>query len=494
MRTTPPLAVFLVCTVALPPAAGADEPPPAPWEVSREERDAQTARSRHPDWNVYEENVRAYTLPDLFRLADGGRVRSPEDWERRRRPELLEIFRWEMFGVAPPAPRPIGSAPPWGQASRLPDGPDGFSSREIESAPALEGRATKRRVALEFVMGGERFGFPITIVVPTRRSAPAPVFLLLNHRGSEVAAAEAALDPEYWPLERGIELGFAMAVLHTSAEVEPDARHATTGVRAFFRRHHDAPETLTWGALGAWAWAASRAMDHFATDPDLDPARVAVVGHSRSGKAALWAAAQDTRFALVCCNNAGEGGPALARRDFGETLGHITRNFPHWFTPAYAAYADRIDDLPMDQHELIALVAPRGYHGADGALDLHADPRGSWLGLVEASRAWALFGAARPLPDRMPRVGEVLTDGPLAHHLRAGGHALTGSDWERFFAHASGLFAAKGGRSSTQTPSEDSGPPGRLTLGVSAPRSRPRDAAPRSHAPDESPRLRRSQG
>jgi hypothetical protein len=165
-----------------------------------------------------------------------------------------------------------------------------------------------------------------------------------------------------------------------------------------------------------------------------------VIGHSRTGKTALWAAAQDTRFALACVNCAGEGGPALTRRNFGETLGMITRNFPYWFTPSYARYADRIDALPIDQHQLVALVAPRGYHGADATQDLHADPRGSWLALQEASRAWALLGRAPALRDAMPLVNDLLIAGPLAYHMRDGGHALTTFDWKMYLDHADTLF------------------------------------------------------
>ena len=180
-------------------------------------------------------------------------------------------------------------------------------------------------------------------------------------------------------------------------------------------------------------------MDYLQTDPAIDASRVAVIGHSRTGKTSLWAGAQDSRFSLVCVNDAGESGPSLARRNFGETVAQITKNFAYWFAPKYATYATRVDSLPVDQHELIALVAPRGYHGGDAAADMHADPRGSWLALVEASKVWALYGR-KPMRDQMPLVNDLYLDGPIAYHIRQGGHALTTFDWKLYLDHADALW------------------------------------------------------
>jgi hypothetical protein len=210
-------------------------------------------------------------------------------------------------------------------------------------------------------------------------------------------------------------------------------------VRAFYRKYYARPDELTWGALSAWAWSGSRAVDYFQTDPDIDTTQIAVIGHSRGGKTSLWAGAQDSRFALVCVNDAGEGGPALSRRNFGEDNAAINRSFPHWFAPKYATYAGKENTLPVDQHELVALVAPRGYHGADAANDLWADPRGSWLALVEASKVWALYGE-EVLRDAMPLVNDLLICGPMAYHIRQGGHGLTLFDWKLYLDHADSLF------------------------------------------------------
>ena len=372
--------------------------------------------------NYDESKIVPYTLPDLFTLADGAKVTTSVVWERQRRGELLEIFRREVYGIAPPKPETL-------------------AFRVVESDPqAMDGKATRKQVAISFQLGGETFTFHVILFVPNQRTAPAPVFLLLNHRPITNTDPTRQTRSDFWPAEEVIARGYAIAAINVSAEVEPDKRDATTGIRVFYRQHFAKPDELTWGALAAWAWAGSRALDYLETDADVNAAQVAVIGHSRTGKTALWAAAADTRFALACANGAGEGGPALARRNFGETLGQITTSFPYWFTPKYATYADKVETLPIDQHEFIALVAPRGYHGGDGTRDSWADPRGSWLSLLEASKVWAMFGKTAAWQGEMPPVNELRMDGPLAYHIREGGHDLTAFDWKLYLDHADQHF------------------------------------------------------
>ena len=342
----------------------------------------------------------------MFALTSGGRVTSAETWEKQRRGELLALFRSEVYGVAPPKP-------------------DDLTFRVIETNPqAMDGKATLKRVAIGFKLGGELFEFHLTLFVPNQRVGKVPVFLLLNHRGIDNTDPTREKKMEFWPAEYAIARGYAMAAINVAAKVDPDKRDATDGIRQFYKKHYPKPDDPTWATLSAWAWSGSRAVDYFETDPDINAAQVAVIGHSRTGKTALWAAAQDTRFALSCANGAGEGGPSLARRNFGETLAQVSYGFPYWFTPKYLTYAGKADTLPIDTHELIALVAPRGYHGGDATNDLGADPRGSWLALVEASKAWALHGKAVPMKPEMPLVNAPFVNGPIAYHLITGDHAL----------------------------------------------------------------------
>jgi hypothetical protein len=212
-----------------------------------------------------------------------------------------------------------------------------------------------------------------------------------------------------------------------NGEVAPDdPQKFRDGAIALFGDNSDC------GALAAWGWGASRAMDYLETDPRIDAKHVAVVGHSRGGKAALWAGATDERFAMVVSNNSGCGGAAVERRRFGETIAIITQKFPHWFAPAFTGYANRENEMPFDSHMLLSLVAPRALYVTSSADDLWADPRGEFLGLVHSSPAYALFGAPPIADDTMPPIEQPLIAGPRAYHVRSGRHDLKLYDWMRF--------------------------------------------------------------
>jgi len=377
-----------------------------------------------PETNFDETLVPPFVLPKLLMMADKTPVTTIGEWESRRRPELLELFRREIYGFAPPRPGDL-------------------AFKVVSADPsALDGRATCKRVAISFALGGESFVFHLTLFVPNRRTAAAPVFLLINHRAATPAKpGPIEVRGEFWPVEYGVGRGYAMAIVDEAAEVDPDRANATTGVRAFYRKHQTKPDEYTWGMIAAWAWAASRSVDYLVTDTDIDSSRIAVIGHSRGGKTALWAGAQDTRFSLVVPNNSGDAGTALIRRRFGNNIEIMTGRNPHWLVPKYATYAHQEKTLPVDGHLLIALVAPRGLAAGDGSDDLWSDPRGSWLALAEASRIWALEGKAKPMDDPMPLVNDLLVNGAISYHLRDGGHGLLLFDWKLYFDYADRFFA-----------------------------------------------------
>jgi hypothetical protein len=378
----------------------------------------QTSK-RQPTFNYDEGRVPTYTLPDPLE-GSRGRVRSRDQWGARRT-EILELFRKHMYGRPPGRPQSVR-----------------FERLE-ENARAMDGAATLRRVAVISAQSGREHRFELTLFLPNARPGRVGVFLLLNNRPASNTDPARVEKSGFWPAEEVIARGYGIAALQAGELAPDDKERFRRGAIQLFEGDDSGPRPAdAWAALAAWAWGASRAMDYFETDARIDAQRIAVVGHSRGGKAALWAGAEDERFALVVSNDSGEGGAALTRRHFGETLARITESFPHWFAFAYAGFAKRVETLPVDQHMLIALMAPRAVYVASADEDLWADPRGEFLSLAHASPVYALWGEPAIGPDEMPPLERPLIAGRRGYHVRTGGHNLTPYDWARFvdFARA----------------------------------------------------------
>jgi len=357
------------------------------------------------------------TLPDALTLRSGEKVTTQAQW-RRRRAELVELFRTHVYGRAPVAR------------------PNSLSFRLVKSDPrAMGGAATLKQLAVDFAGPGGSGRINLTLFVPNqRRAGPAPAFLLICNRGAENIDPTRQTKSEFWPAEQIVARGYAAAAF-VVADVDPDVDDGfKNGVHGIFdpaRRADDA-----WGTIAAWAWGASRILDYLVTDPDIDAKRVAVVGHSRGGKTALWAGAEDTRFALVISNNSGATGAALARGKRGETIANINKAFPHWFCRNYKNYNGREEALPVDQHELIALMAPRPVYIASASEDSWADPASEFLAGVAASPVYKLLGREGLPATALPPPGGANHEGFIGYHLRPGGHALTLFDWQRFMDFA----------------------------------------------------------
>ncbi len=369
----------------------------------------------------------ALRLPDVLTTTNGIKVTSAEMWRQVRRPEVLELFRQQVYGRTA-----VGR-------------PDSLKFELLESVKGvMDGAATRKQVKIAYRGPGGEGAINLVLFVP-ERAKPAPCFLLICNRGATNIDPTRASKSPFWPAEQLIARGYAAAAF-LNADVDPDFDDGfTNGVHGIFdppgvKRGADA-----WGTLAAWAWGASRVMDYLETDRDIDPKRVAVIGHSRGGKTALWAGAEDERFAMVISNDSGCGGAGLARRrqPKAETIQAINRSFPHWFCQNYRQYGQREDALPVDQHMLAALIAPRLLCIASASEDLWADPEGEFLCGVEASRVWRLFGLEGLKATTQPPPDSPRQEGNIGYHLRTGKHGLTEYDWKCYMDFADGHLRRK---------------------------------------------------
>lgn len=381
---------------------------------------AQAASAKVPKYLSAEDSVGPYELPDLLKMPGGGRVTRKEEWPEQRK-VLLELFRTHVYGRSPGRPE--------------------RESFEVlqKDASALDGKASLKRVAIRCGQADRNLEFQVTMFLPNARR-PAPVFLLLNNRGPENTDPTRAMKSGFWPAEDVIARGYGIAAIQLS-DLSPDKpdRFREGAIRLMEGDREQRPPDA-WKTISAWAWGASRVMDYFETDRDVDAKRIAVIGHSRGGKTALWAGAQDERFALTISNCSGCTGAALSRRPVGEDVQKINTGFPHWFCDNYRQYNGRDAALPIDQHMLIALMAPRAVYVASAEEDLWADPKGEFLGLAHASPAFALFGQAGVKPDAMPGLELPLISGRQGYHIRHGIHNLTPYDWQRDMDFADRLW------------------------------------------------------
>jgi hypothetical protein len=352
-------------------------------------------------------------LPDPLVFANGNAVKSAEDWSRRRG-ELIELFRENIYGRAP-----VGR-------------PDGLKFEVCDmAADAMDGKATRKQVKISFHGLNGEGAIKLILFTPNNAAKPAPCFLLICNRSITNIDATRENKSEFWPAEDMIARGYAAAAFYNGDVAADKANSFSTGVHAIFLPvENRKPDS--WGTIAAWAWGASRCLDYLATDPAVDAKRVAVVGHSRGGKTALWAAAEDERFAMAVSNESGSTGAAIARNKQGEQIANINKGFPFWFNDNYKKFNGRENDLPVDQHELLALIAPRLLYVASAIDDKWSDPNNEFLATVYASPVYELLRRKGIGAKEFPKLDSPIQTGDIAYHARTGKHNLTAYDWKCF--------------------------------------------------------------
>lgn len=387
-------------------------------------------------------------LPNPLVMFDGKPVLSQNDWFNKRRPELKGLFQYYEYGYFPP---PVKIK----------------SSVDYVDKNFLGGKATLKLVTIAF---GPPQSPPLhlMLVIPNQRKDPAPVFLGINFSGNHalVTDTNVPLPPGWmnsqyagvtgarakdegrgkqagaWAIEQSVDRGYAVATFF-GGEIQPDQLAATNGVRSLFHGSKDSEHD--WGTIAAWAWGLQRAVDYLETDKDVDKTKIAVVGHSRLGKATMLAAAFDERIALAIPSQAGCGGTSPARGKTGESVKKINDSFPHWFCGEFKEFNDQPGRLPFDQHCLIALCAPRPVLLSNATEDTWSNPQGQFEMLLAADKVYRFVGAEGVASEKMPEVGKLM-DSTLGYYIRPGKHSMTKGDWKIFLDFADKHFGKPQGK------------------------------------------------
>ncbi|HZZ75364.1 MAG TPA: hypothetical protein VFE04_05520 [Puia sp.] len=392
--------------------------------------------------NTDESKVPPYTLPDPLKMPDGKEVTTKEEWIKIQRPYIYHLYEKNQFGRYPLNHPPL-------------------KYRVLETdANALQGIATRRQVRIYLHPADTSIYIDLLMYLPNKIKKPVPAFVGYNFGGNQIIQSDPAIlltknwvlngemgvvnnkatdssrgsSSSQWQVEEILSHGFAVATAFYG-DLEADNPDGwKTGIRTTLKDVLNI-QPGEWCAIGAWAYGLSRIMDYLQKDNDIDATRVALFGHSRLGKTALWAGASDPRFALVISNESGEGGAALSKRWYGETVKIITDVFPHWFVAKYKTYGDNVEALPIDAHMLLCLIAPRPLYVASAEGDQWSDPKGEFLSAKEAGRVYSLFGEHGIDVDSMPPLNHPAGD-YIRYHIRDGKHDVTNYDWQQYLQFA----------------------------------------------------------
>ena len=387
------------------------------------------------DINYDETKVPNYTLPKLLSFATGEQVKA-ETWQKRRQ-ELMSLFTEKVYGHVPNRGYTLE-----------------FHAHS-QDASALNGKATRQEVELLIQTPQGRANLNILMYLPNAAEEPLPAFVGLNFDGNQTIHEDEAIrvspwqkessnhsrgaNANRWAVEEIIEQGYALVTMHC-ADVDADNNMQDSIHPLFFQKGQTARKDNQWGAVSAWAWGLSRIMDYLEADSRINHKQVALMGHSRLGKAALWSAAQDERFALVISNNSGCCGAALSRRCYGESIRAINTRFPTWFCENLKQFNDKEAELPVDQHMLLSLIAPRPLYIASAEEDFWADPKGEFLSAKYASEVYELLGKRGLELKNLPALNKLKLSSNVAYHIRSGDHDVTLFDWQAYLAFANHHF------------------------------------------------------
>lgn len=387
-----------------------------------------------------------YELPDPLTAKDGTKITCSKEWLEKRRPEILKMLEELMYGTAPEAP-------------------DNLKFIVFDNSDdALNGKAIRKQVGIYLKGKTDYHLLDLLIYLPKNQNGPVPVFLGLNFQGNHAINADKAIRlsdkwvwigaggsvenhpteksrgavSSRWPVEMILDRGFGIATVY-AGDLDPDYHDDfKNGIHALYPELQNREDNFS--TIGAWAWGLSRCMDYFETDKDINEDKVAVIGFSRMGKAAIWAGAKDERFAMVISNESGGGGAALSKRKVGEDIARLNNGNPHWFSKNFRQFNNNEEALPFDQHMVISLIAPRPVYIASAEGDPGSDPEGEFLSAKYASPVYNLFGREAFKNVLFPEVDQPLMKEAMGYHIRSGKHDINIYDWEQYLKFADRYF------------------------------------------------------
>lgn len=386
---------------------------------------AQTYEGKFVEANYDESKVPEYTLPDVLTSFSGKAIDTVEQWESVRRPEIIEFFEQNLYGAVPKPSSPIKK-----------------SFKLLSETSLLNGICTRKDVELTFQNDAGSVTMPLVLFVPSKAEGKVPVILLSG--GSDIRRNNLSMNDSqrYGKTRNGIPLhqlmtrGIGVATVDYEAfgkdDRNPEGKVSGGVIDLFLQPGQEAPKANEWGMISVWAYALRAGMDYLETDPHVHKDQVATMGCSIGGKVALWAAATDSRFGMTLLVTAGHGGDAIWRREFGETLENMCKHLPTWVCRNANKYAKNVNEMPVDQHTLLATMAPRPFYVCTAQHDLWADQIGQWIGTYNAAPAYKLYGQSVGFSSpEQPTINQPIVESAIGYHVRSGTHGLPLYDWEQ---------------------------------------------------------------